>query len=449
MSSIETNIIFGKVKFYSFDKGFGFILQSDNSDIFFHRSAIIGDITQFNEGAEVSYVVGQGPNGRPAALQVKVTSPQLVAPAATPKPTAPAPAPRASEGQSSRGPELSELVEIIRNKASRPGGKLTSWARMLVDDVHVSRDITNEDGSVTQSTHTLPSHIPALASIALPEVWCFSYDTDKHSILKNYIRYTFYKLAKEGKVAFSGQYATFNTGLVDNLYEPIYGLFRRRKGTEGTRDKRPYEFVDWCVVSGRGRSAQDLRKEFSVRPDAPTYFTQIGDVIFNDKHELITQWEHVLEDAITRGRFPLNFLRAHTPKGFSWDDQLELKAQLDQFAECLQVDTQCRRQMKNRMDDAIQVAKKRASWNYKTAIPSYYPTRNEMNILLPLALTDDNVVDLALVVKRVNEREYYGSTVYPLDMAYKGARLVCRPDSDWLRPDIEEPASVLDDDEDE
>jgi cold shock CspA family protein len=446
MSSIVSSIVPGRIKFFNIEKGFGFIIQTDGPDIFFHKSALITDPSQCIEGAEVSYIVGQGAKG-PAALNVSVTSAPLAAAVSPPKLAASVP--RAAEGPSSRGPELNELIGIMRNRVARPGDKLTFWARMLINDYHGVKDIKNEDGSFTQNPYTLGSHIPSLATIALPEIWCFSYDIDKHSILKNYIRYTFYKLAKEGKVAFSGQYATFNTGLVDNLYEPIYGLFRRRKGNEEARDKRPYEFVDWCVISGRGKSAQELRKEFSVRPDAPTYFTQIGDVIFNDKHELITQWEHVLEDAITRGRFPLNFLHAYTPKGFSWDDDLDPKTQLKQFADCLQVDTQCRRQMKNRMDDAIQVAKKRASWNYKTAIPSYYPTRNEMNILLPLALTDDNVVDLALVVKRINEREYYGSTVYPLDMAYKGARLVCRPDSDWLRPDIKEQSRILDDDDEE
>ncbi len=33
--------------------------------------------------------------------------------------------------------------------------------------------------------------------------------------------------------------------------------------------------------------------------------------------------------------------------------------------------------------------------NYKTAIPMYFPTRNIMSLLFPLALVDDNQVDIA------------------------------------------------------
>ncbi|MBI2222176.1 MAG: DUF3825 domain-containing protein [Acidobacteria bacterium] len=55
-------------------------------------------------------------------------------------------------------------------------------------------------------------------------------------------------------------------------------------------------------------------------------------------------------------------------------------------------------------------------------------------LLLPLAIVDDEVVDIALVVTRNPSGSYQGRTVLPLDWAYQNARLVCRPDSDWLVP---------------
>lgn len=55
-----------------------------------------------------------------------------------------------------------------------------------------------------------------------------------------------------------------------------------------------------------------------------------------------------------------------------------------------------------------------------------------MSLLLPLAIVDDEKVDLALVVTRNPSGSYQGRTVFPLDWAYQNARLVCRPDSDWL-----------------
>ena len=89
----------------------------------------------------------------------------------------------------------------------------------------------------------------------------------------------------------------------------------------------------------------------------------------------------------------------------------------------------------NRLEDAVKTALKRARWNFKTAIPQYYPTRDEMSLLLPLALVSDERPDVALVVKKVPSGAYQGYTILPLAWAYNNARLVCRPNSDWLIPE--------------
>ena len=80
------------------------------------------------------------------------------------------------------------------------------------------------------------------------------------------------------------------------------------------------------------------------------------------------------------------------------------------------------------------MARKRVRWNFKTAIPSYYPRANAMSLLLPLCLTDDDQVDAALVVQLVESGNYQGQTVLTMEQAYMNARLICRPDSDWLTP---------------
>ena len=49
-------------------------------------------------------------------------------------------------------------------------------------------------------------------------------------------------------------------------------------------------------------------------------------------------------------------------------------------------------------------------------------------------MLQDNKVDVALSVQKT-DTGYLGNTIMPLDWAYKSARLVCRPDSDWLAPD--------------
>jgi CspA family cold shock protein len=59
----------GKVKFYNYAKGFGFITPEDSSeDIFVHKSGLLEDI---NEHDVVSYEEGQGRKGL-NAINVKV-----------------------------------------------------------------------------------------------------------------------------------------------------------------------------------------------------------------------------------------------------------------------------------------------------------------------------------------------------------------------------------------
>lgn len=61
----------GTVKWFSDDKGFGFIAPSDGSkDVFVHHSAVQGSgFKSLTEGQSVSYEVEQGPKG-PSATNV-------------------------------------------------------------------------------------------------------------------------------------------------------------------------------------------------------------------------------------------------------------------------------------------------------------------------------------------------------------------------------------------
>ena len=76
--------------------------------------------------------------------------------------------------------------------------------------------------------------------------------------------------------------------------------------------------------------------------------------------------------------------------------------------------------------------------NYKTAIPQFYRDGKsgdgKMQLLLPVALLSRDKVELALAVDRLPSGVYLGRTVLSLDWAYNNARLLTRPDTDWLRP---------------
>lgn len=276
-----------------------------------------------------------------------------------------------------------------------------------------------------------------LARLALEERWHFGTAPDPRvpfPILDRYLKYTFVRLRRENKVHESDEWATFNTGLVDRLYDPIFALFDKnhRPGCE------PWRFCDFCIP-GKGPSGKTLTNIFDPLPDTARYFSSNFEMIFDTSKDFFVDYEHVILDGVTNDRFPPEFLREHLPEGFDWQDttgqtRAEREAYLTKLSQAIKADARCMRAIKRRLEDAKLLAEKRIRWNYKTAIPQYYPHLDLMSFLLPIALINDEVVDIALVATRNQSGSYQGRTILPLDWAYANARLVCRPDSDWLVP---------------
>ena len=58
------------------DRGYGFI-KTEEEDLFFHRNEIEGaEFNSLKEGQEVEFEKGQGRDGRPQAVKVRLTSTQ-------------------------------------------------------------------------------------------------------------------------------------------------------------------------------------------------------------------------------------------------------------------------------------------------------------------------------------------------------------------------------------
>lgn len=269
-----------------------------------------------------------------------------------------------------------------------------------------------------------------LKAIALPENW--DYRTTKspwqNEILYNYLHFTFAKLVDEDRDATGGErkirvrtdikgrkpLAAFNTGLVDVRYEEVFALFE--ENDLGRQQK--WKFVAFCTPGGRhGTPGSLLANHLSPLPGPAHYFSDASGFRYDPNAPLHPNYDHILID--DRGRFP--------------EGVLKLVATLSPSA--------AEYTLKRYIDDAIELAKKRTRWNINTAIPHYFPSFRRLDILLPLCLLDPSRVDVALAVQQV-DTGYSGNTILPLDWAYKSARLVRRPDSDWLQPSIIDASDV-------
>lgn len=297
----------------------------------------------------------------------------------------------------------------------------------------------------------LPVTLTDLSQMALQERWEFR-DTEPDPekplpILHSYLIHTFGRLALEKKVLVNQEVglAAFDTGLVDPRYERIHALFEPNSiGRE-----QQWKLKGFCVA-GEGLLGQSLVRYFNPLPSPPHYFDEPSDLLYDvrvGKPEL--DWSHVVIERI--GRYPREFLADHVPPGFELQDTDEL-ARDDRLkhwrdlGQAIEDDARTYRTIMNRVRDAVNLSLKRVSWNFKTAVPQYYPLVRRLQLLLPLCLVCDDKVDLALAVEKTVSGSYLGHTVLPLDWAYKNARLICRPDSDWLEP--ESIAAGLDEEDD-
>ena len=63
----------GKVKWFSAEKGYGFISQESGDDVFVHFSAIQGKgFKTLEEGQSVSFEIEEGPRGKQASNVTKL-----------------------------------------------------------------------------------------------------------------------------------------------------------------------------------------------------------------------------------------------------------------------------------------------------------------------------------------------------------------------------------------
>ncbi len=288
--------------------------------------------------------------------------------------------------------------------------------------------------------------------LALYENWSFKENPDDNDfpILKNYISYTFAKLWQDKQVAVSinGRYSVFNTGLVNRNYQYIYILFEKNVGS------KPWKFSMFCIPGIR-QGGRILSDNFKVLPKPAHYFSDISDISYiieNDKtpdqqmpdlqpdHYFIDNPKRLPQDFLLDGCRKNKAIIHMLKTDISGLSPEKREAYWRSVGEAIGSDPDVYDDLEASFRNAVRKAVMRVSWNYRTAIPVYFPTYNKMSILLPLSFGTETDAEVALVVERNNiSQKYTAPTILSLPVAYSNARLVCKPESDWLNQRVFEP----------
>ena len=241
------------------------------------------------------------------------------------------------------------------------------------------------------------SQIQSLVALARQERWDYLSDKQDypHQILRNYINHTFMRLVELSKkhpdsnyIYESSDYYCFDTGLFTKNFEPIYALFI----PNGRKYKRA-----WKLKGFYKKSAFELR-QIGDLPIRASYFDNFEDLIYDTRLDLRVNIDHILDDEENKLRIPEQYREAENlPMMF--------------------------------MGLALEYAKIRIKENYKAAVPQYF--NGKIQFLIPISLGDPSIVDLSLAVGKEGGI-YTGHTCLTLDMAYNNARLIAKPETDWL-----------------
>ncbi len=260
-----------------------------------------------------------------------------------------------------------------------------------------------------------PFNMVARATVDGIDSWHFhqqrfkdKYKTQAVPKLRNYLNYTFKRLL-ELEVNYPGKFfvtssdndwISFNTGLQNAHGSDLLAVFNRFKPREGA-DPRPSP--DWVFKGCFSPNARNYHTRFG---------TSTGDIASysNDSRDFIFDVHFGLEKDVFDHLFDRAKERAGLPNAS---------------------DEVVRNYLKGALENLIPKIRR----NYKVAIPVYYVEERRMQILLPFSSASSaNETSCFLVERNDATKMYRLKTILDLDHAYFSARLITRPDKDWLNP---------------
>lgn len=260
-----------------------------------------------------------------------------------------------------------------------------------------------------------PFNIVARATVDGIDAWHFQQQRfkDKYAHqglpkLRNYLNYTFKRLlelehSKSSSyfiTSTDGEWVTFNTGLQNGHGSDLLAVFNKYKPKP---DLPPRPTPDWVFKGCFTPNDRNYHSHFGTKtPDIAWYSTDSRDFVFDTSYSLEKDvFDHLFERAKERAGLP------------TASDEV----------------------VRNYLRGALENLMPKIRRNYKIAIPVYYVEEKRMQLLLPFhSASNANDTSCFLVERDDDLKTYRLKTIFDLDHAYFAARLITRPDKDWLNP---------------
>lgn len=269
-------------------------------------------------------------------------------------------------------------------------------------------------------------------NLAIKEKWSSTQESEKKDILFNYLNYTFYKLQKENKICVDEEegFAAFNTGLATEDYQDIYMCFKTGGGK--------YKYLGVCTCDRGDKCWKMLIKCFSELPKPASFIEKKEDIVYDMDKKLSVDATHIILDNINR--LPIEFLYENLSNLNEALRKLEeLKKEVcddrqiyRELSEIIQNSPDVMNDLMKNIQTVADKTVRMLRWNYRLAIPSYYPKADKMNILIPMYFLGNGKPQAALVVEQQKSGNYIGHTLLTMKQAYLNARLISSQESSWL-----------------
>jgi hypothetical protein len=227
--------------------------------------------------------------------------------------------------------------------------------------------------------------------------------------LKNYLNYTFVRLldldrsqpGRYFRYSSDGEWVAFNTGLQNTHCADLIATFQKYRPRPGddTSQMRP----DWVFKGCYAPGDRGFKDHFGTgAPELAWYSNDSSDYVFDTSYAIEKDvFDHLFDRAKQRAGMP------NAP------DEV----------------------VRNYLRGAIENLVPKIRRNYKVAIPVWYVEEKRMQLLLPFVSASDADDVSCFLVERDSQNEIYKiKTIFDMDQAYYSARLITRPDKEWLNP---------------